>query len=225
MNNKKNETKQRKKPWPTRDAMEQIYEMNLWGSNGSDFYSGDGSHDRAIIDPYIRCLVSFLTSFKTPISVCDLGCGDFNVGKQLVKYTKEYVAVDIVPNLIAYNKKVFSDKNLEFRCLDIVTDSLPDGDCVIIRQVFQHLSNNEVKCILDKLIKYKYIIVTEHIPNGSFEPNKDIISGQGIRLKKQSGLHLLSSPFNFKVKEEKKLHSFLLNDNKEVIETILYSVF
>jgi len=92
--------KKSKKPWPTRDAMMQIYEKNLWGEGESDFYSGIGSHHPELIKPYIEAVSSFLTSFKTPPMVCDLGCGDFNIGKELVKHTKKYIAVDIVEELI-----------------------------------------------------------------------------------------------------------------------------
>jgi len=224
---KKNEngTGRIKKPWPTKKAMEQVYKMKLWGDNTSDFYSGIGSHHPEIINPYIEVLTSFLTSFKSPISVCDLGCGDFNIGKELVKYTESYVAVDIVSDLIERNKQKFKEENLEFYCSDIAVDDLPSGDCALLRQVLQHLSNTEVLSIVRKLKDFKYIILTEHIPEGDFVPNKEIISGQGIRLKKQSGLNLLAPPFNFKVKKEKQLLSISLNDAKGLIVTSLYEVF
>ena len=96
-----------KKPWPTKDAMEQVYEMQLWGNNNSKFYSGIGSHDPEIISPYIAIVSSFLKSFKNPIIVCDLGCGDFNVGKNLVDFSQKYIAVDVVSNLINHNKNKF----------------------------------------------------------------------------------------------------------------------
>ena len=214
-----------KKPWPTKDAMEQVYDKNLWGSNGSAFYSGEGSHNSNIVDPYIAIVSSFLTSFKTPLRVCDLGCGDFNIGKELVKHTRKYIAIDIVSSLITYNKKQFKEENLEFYCLNIAVDDLPVGDCAILRQVLQHLSNAEVQHVVHKLKDFKYLILTEHIPTGDFTPNKDIISGQGIRLKKQSGLNLLVSPFNLEVKEEKHLLTHRLEDNKSAIVTTLYTIF
>ena len=61
--------------------MEQIYEKNLWGGAEFDFYSGKGSHEAQIVNPYIAVVTSFLTSFVDSLVVCDLGCGDFNVGK------------------------------------------------------------------------------------------------------------------------------------------------
>ena len=225
MKKPENETHNIKKPWPTKDAMEQVYNMKLWGGNESDYYSGDGSHHMHIVTPYISALTSFLTAFKSPLTVCDLGCGDFNVGKELVRHAKTYVAVDIVADLIENNKEKFKAENLEFRCLDLAVDHLPIGDCALLRQVLQHLSNAEVQSILCKLTDFKYVILTEHVPNGDFIPNKDIISGQGIRLKKQSGLNLLAPPFNFKVKEQKQLVSVALNNTRGVIVTTLYRLF
>jgi SAM-dependent methyltransferase len=214
-----------KTPWPTKKVMDQIYEKKLWGGQSEDFYSGEGSHLPEIVNPYIESVTSFLTSFKDPLTVCDLGCGDFNVGKQLVPFTKKYVAVDIVADLIEYNQKTFKAENLEFQCLDIAEEELPAADCVLLRQVLQHLSNAEVQRIVEKLTQYKYIILTEHLPQGDFVPNLDILSGQGIRLKKQSGICLKDHPFNFKFKAEQPLVSTKPKDGKGIVVTIVYTVF
>ena len=218
-------SKKTKNSWPTKAAMEQVYERKLWGGNNSNFYSGLGSHQLDIVKPYIAVVISFLKSFKTPITLCDLGCGDFNVGKELVKYAKKYIAIDIAAPLITFNKEKFKESNLEFHCLDIAVADLPLGDCAIVRQVLQHLSNTEVQAILHKLLNFKYLILTEHVPEGDFIPNKDIISGQGIRLKKKSGINLLVPPFNLKVKEEKQLIAYNLESDKGVLVTTLYVLF
>jgi SAM-dependent methyltransferase len=221
----KEATKKVKKPWPTKAVMEQVYKLRLWGDEKTEFYSGYGSHQADIIKPYIAAVISFLRSFKTPILVCDLGCGDFNVGKELVIYTKKYVAIDIVAPLIAFNKEKFKEPNLEFHCLDIAVADLPRGDCAIIRQVLQHLANAEVQAIVNKLLNFKYLILTEHVPKGDFIPNKDILSGQGIRLKKKSGINLVATPFHLKVKEEKQLIAYSLEGNKGILVTTLYVLF
>ncbi|WP_298520872.1 class I SAM-dependent methyltransferase [uncultured Kordia sp.] len=223
--NDENASKKRKKPWPTKAAMEQVYELHLWGKGNADFYSGEGSHDPELVNPYVEVVRSFLTSVEKPLIVCDLGCGDFNVGKELITYASTYIAVDIVPDLIVRNTKKFSAESVTFHCLDIAVDALPIADCALVRQVLQHLSNAEVEKVVRKLEKYPYVILTEHLPNGSFIPNKDIISGQGIRLKKQSGIDLLAAPFHFKVKEEKQLLSIVPKNGKGVIVTTLYTVF
>ncbi len=214
-----------KNPWPTKDVMTQIYERNLWGGGTSSFYSGEGSHRLEIIEPYIKNVQEFLKSFEDKLTILDLGCGDFNIGKELVSYAKEYIAVDIVGELVEYNKKIFNAKNLSFHCLNISKDELPKADCVILRQVLQHLSNLEIQKIIKKLQNYQYIILTEHIPEGDFIPNVDIISGQGIRLKKKSGVDVLASPFNLSIKSKKELHSFSLEGGKGIIKTILYTIY
>lgn len=225
MEKEQNQTKRIKKPWSTKLAMEQVYDMNLWGGDKADFYSGEGSHHPKIVNPYTEAVTAFLSSFEKPLTVCDLGCGDFNVGKELVPHTKKYVAVDIVPSLIARNKEKFKADNLEFHCLDIATADLPAGDCALVRQVLQHLSNTEIQRIVKKLAAFKYIILTEHVPEGDFVPNKDLISGQGNRLKKQSGINLLAPPFKFQIKEETQVSAIVLNDGKGVIKTTLYQIF
>ncbi len=218
-------TKKNKKPWPTDKVMEQIYDLNLWGKGTTEFYSGFGSHNPAIVIPYIDAVGAFLISLEKPVTVLDLGCGDFNVGKQLYNYTKKYIAVDIVQSLINFNEIQFKAENLTFHCLDIAKDVLPKADVVLIRQVLQHLSNAEVQAVLDKLTNYKYVILTEHLPKGLFTPNKDIISGQGIRLKKQSGLDILKAPFHFKTLDKEEILSIDLGDKKGVVVTSKFRVF
>lgn len=215
MEHQKNSNKQ---PWPTKDAMQQIYELNLWGGEEGNFYSGLGSHEKEIVEPYINVVKTFLSSLKDPVIV-DLGCGDFNVGNELIAHSQTYIAVDIVPELVERNKEKYRSEHLMFQCLDIAKDDLPDGDVVILRQVLQHLSNAEVKQVVEKLDQYQYVILTEHLPGGEFEPNADIISGQGIRLKKGSGLDLLQPPFELKVKEVKELLTVPYPQGKGIIET------
>ena len=216
---------QKKKPWPTKEAMKQVYQKKLWGENGSEFYSGEGSHHAKLVEPYFEVVSDFLKSFEKPISICDLGCGDFNVGKELVPLSKSYIGVDIVPELIDYNWNTFNFPNLEFKCLDIANEPLPSADCAILRQVLQHVSNAEVQLVLDKLYQYQYVLLTEHLPEGEFIPNKDIVSGQGIRLKKHSGLDLLADPFNLEVEKKKTLLTQSAIGYKGVIVTYLFRMF
>ncbi|WP_240911233.1 class I SAM-dependent methyltransferase [Yeosuana marina] len=218
-------TKIQKKPWPTKDAMTQIYEMNLWGGKEFDFYSGIGSHYPKIINPYLDAVITFLNSHNKSLVVCDLGCGDFNIGKHLTAYSKKYIAVDIVENLINRNKTLYKEDNLAFYCLDIANDDLPSADCVILRQVLQHLSNKEIENVIKKIAVYKYVILTEHVPLGRFISNKDVISGQGIRIKQNSGVNLLHPPFNLKIKAEQNLGEYILEHNKGRIVTTLYQLF
>ncbi len=217
--------KKAKLPWPTKAAMTQIYEQHLWGGKGHDFYSGSGSHDQEITTPYLNAVSSFLQAHDTPLRVCDLGCGDFNIGRELLKYSSAYNAVDIVEALINRNMQYYKAPHLKFHCLDIAKDQLPKADCIILRQVLQHLSNSEIKEVVFKLKAYPYVLLTEHLPENNFTPNLDIISGQGIRLKHHSGVDILKAPFNFKIKAQRLLNTCVLAPGKGCIVTKLYEVF
>ncbi|MGB2116716.1 MAG: class I SAM-dependent methyltransferase [Flavobacteriaceae bacterium] len=212
-------------PWATKKVMQQVYELNFWGGQNLDmFYSGEGSHEPSLVQPYIKSIIDFLAGFKSPITLCDLGCGDFNIGKQIVNKVEFYHAIDIVPELIARNKQLFKFDNLKFQTLDISKDQLPQADCVIIRQVFQHLSNNEILDTITKLNTYNYVIITEHIPEGDFRPNIDIISGRGIRLTKKSGVDITKPPFNLKFKRKRVLLSLKSKNFGGIIITTLFEL-
>ena len=217
-------SKSSKISWPTKDVMKQIYDQSLWGGKEFDFYSGIGSHDPMVVNIYVKTVTDFLKSHDHKMTICDIGCGDFNIGQHIFKYSKKYFAIDIVEELIERNKIKFKTKNLEFLCLDIANDVLPKADVIIIRQVLQHLSNNEIQQILNRLKTCKYIILTEHLPVGDFIPNTNKIASQGIRLKQQSGVDILSAPFNFQVKKEDVLNEIILKNGSGKIKTSLFTL-
>ena len=202
-----------------------FYEVRSTKLEVRSFYSGFGSYDSKIINSYLETVITFLESHNNSLTVCDLGCGDFNIGKHLTKYSKTYIAIDIVENLINRNKNLYKEDHLEFFCLDISKDELPPADCIILRQVLQHLSNAEIHKVINKMGIYKYAILTEHLPLGNFIPNKDIIAGQGIRIKQNSGVDVLASPFLLKIKEEKILNEHIQKNNKGRLLTTLYQIF
>jgi hypothetical protein len=212
-----------KNPWPTQAVMEQIYSKHLWGGESKDFYSGEGSHLANIIRPYIEAVTKFLKTHNGTLSICDLGCGDFNVGKELVPFSSNYHGIDIVSELILRNKDLFKSNHFEFHCLDISKDDLPAADCAILRQVLQHLSNEEIMLILKKLRSYRHIILTEHLPTGNFVPNKNQIANLGNRLIQQSGVNVEVEPFNFQFLKKEVLCDIPVVNRR--ITTFLYQIF
>lgn len=175
------------------------------GGGGSEFCSGHGSHLQSHVDPYVLAVSEFLGQLPIPADVVDLGCGDFNVGRQIRHKTARYIACDVVPDLIARNKIAYADLDVDFRVVDITEDDLPQGDVVIIRQVLQHLSNAAIMSVVDKLINYRYLVLTEFVPSGKFIPNMDQPTGSFSRLARgvPSGVVLTSPPLNMRVKTEK----------------------
>lgn len=184
-----------------------IYEEGAWGKStdpAQKFFSGSGSHDNAIIVPYIEAIQKVLSSFPKKPDVVDLGCGDFYVGSRVRSLCEAYTACDIVESLINFNKEKYESLNVDFRCLDLTKDELPRGDIVFIKQVLQHLSNEQIRRALPQLIsKYKYLVLTEHLPSlDSFTHNLEKPAGPGIRVAFDSGVVLTSPPFNLKVKDD-----------------------
>jgi len=200
-----------------------IYKNNLWGKKSNiKYYSGEGSHKKEIICPYIDAIKSFLNNFDKPVIV-DLGCGDFNVGSQLLHLSKKYYAIDIVKSLIDTNKLKFKKDNLIFSNLDISTDNLPSGDVCLVRQVLTHLSNAEIKSFIKNIRdKYKFLVVTENIPEGRFEPNLDMETNFSTRHWFNSGVVLHEYPFNLKIKKSNIILEVPAFPALGLIQTIVY---
>ena len=193
-----------------KDVFTKIYKEQMWGrGNDTEFYSGSGSHTEEIVDTYVATVHKFLLNFPQKPNAVDLGCGDFNVGKKLREFCENYVACDVVPQLIERNKNFYKDSGVRFKCIDICKDQLPIGDVVFVRQVFQHLSNNQIVEVVPKLGIYKYLVVTEALPfKSKFVSNIDKPIGDGIRClrgRTESGIVLTLPPFNLQAVSESVL--------------------
>jgi len=190
----------------SKEVFSRIYQEGLWGRGDSDqpFFSGSGSHDLEITSAYIRAVSSFISSLNIRPSIVDLGCGDFNVGSKIRQYCGSYIACDIVEPLVEFNKRRYSQLNVDFRLLDLVEDELPKSDIVFVRQVFQHLSNAQIKKALTKIKRnFTWLVLTEHIPSTQdFTHNLDQQSSENIRLGLSSGVVVTSPPFNLEILEK-----------------------
>jgi hypothetical protein len=194
----------------TQQLFEKIYEKGAWGYSNDPtqpFFSGTGSHKNEIVTPYLKAVEDFVGKFEKKPNVVDLGCGDFSIGSKLRHLCDNYIACDIVPALIDFNKMHFDSLGVDFRVLDLIKEELPSGDIVFIRQVLQHLSNRQILNAIPRLCStYKYLVLTEHLPsNKDFQPNIDILPGKDIRLQFNSGIVLTSPPFNMQVKMQKRI--------------------
>jgi len=172
-----------------------IYREKQWGGEEHDFYSGSGSHTAHVIEPYVAAVRACLSALPTPPVVVDLGCGDFAAAGRLADLARQYHACDVVPELIARNRGLVTAPHIQFHLLDAITDPLPPGDVVIVKQVFQHLSNEHVAAIVRKLSPYPLWIITEHVPRGRFVANRDFRLGGKTRLLVNSGIVLTEEPF------------------------------
>jgi SAM-dependent methyltransferase len=187
--------------WRNRDltaqqVFTQVYAEKMWGEGQDQFYSGPGSNEEAA-KPYADFVTHFIAENKIQ-SVVDLGCGDFRVGRMIATACAQYTGVDVVEPLIVDNNRRFGCETISFRCLDITTDELPDADLVLIREVFQHISNAQIVATLTRLKKYKFALFTDVQPVSlsGYAVNKDKVHGASSRLTHQSCLQLERPPFN-----------------------------
>jgi hypothetical protein len=196
-----------------REIFANVYQNKLWGAaspeNESPFFSGPGSSDPQIVDPYVETVKRFFSSFPAKKKAVDLGCGDFRVGSRIVDLFDSYTACDVVPELVHFNQEYWLHLPVEFRVIDLVKDEIPTGDVLILRQVLQHLSNEDIFKFTQSIPQgFSYLLLTEHLPSeNDFVANRDKASGTDIRLGSGSGVVLTQPPFNMSFKSETTLLS------------------
>jgi SAM-dependent methyltransferase len=184
------------------EAFNSTYRSKLWGNdNEQEFFSGLGSLE-GFARPYTDWLTVFIADHKIK-SVVDLGCGDFSVGQGICSAVSvNYVGVDIVPDLVNYNQSRFGNDFISFACANIIEGQLPNGDLCLIRQVLQHLSNEQISRVLANCAKFPYLVVTEDVYKGpNMRPNLDIMHGPDNRLFRRSGVFLDREPFAMRVQK------------------------
>ena len=198
-----------------KSEFEGIYTNNIWGvhenlGNDVKFYSGPGSHTPFVVSEFVRTINDFMESHEIT-SVVDLGCGDFNVGKRFL--VDKYIGVDVCEPLIEYNRKEYSNEHISFVNANGVEEKLPSADLLIIKEVLQHLTLDEIKSLLsNNFSQYKYIIVADSRFDNSSNPNCDgdltMLRNVGREMYR-SGIFLDKEPFDYNVE---RLHKIIKND-------------
>ncbi len=188
-----------------KEVFDLIYKNKYWNdtTNLNDFSSGLGT-ENINTEKYILYLNNFIVSHNIN-SIVDIGCGDFKIGKKICEKNKllKYNGVDVSGIITENNNKLYANENINFKCIDASKEDLPFADLCCIRQVLQHLNNNDISNILNKLKQFKYVLVSEHLPIDEFliEKNKDKLTGPDIRLYDGSGVYISEYPFNIPCKE------------------------
>ena len=165
-----------------RDAFEQIYDKDTWigGSGPGSLPSSTGQY-RQFVETFV-----YENDIKT---VTDLGCGDWQFSKYISWSDAEYTGLDIVPSLIERNNRIFGADKIKFKVSENL-DSLPGGDLILCKEVFQHLPNDLIFQYLAAIkAKYKYALITNSVAPGT-PINTDIVAG-GYR-----PLRIDLAPFN-----------------------------
>lgn len=211
---------------PPSEVFSEIYRNRSWGTSPDPecpFFSGSGSHDEHIVATYVDAVSAFIRSLPITPKVVDLGCGDFSIGSRIRPLCGEYVACDVVPELVAFNRSKYPSARVEFRALDLVSDLLPDGDIAFIRQVLQHLSNRQIAAIAPRLKDhFTFAVITEHLPKlETFVPNLESVP-PNIRIGVDSGVVLTAAPFLLEAIDERILCE--VEEQGGIIRTTAYQL-
>ncbi len=198
------------------ETFRRIYRTKAWGDDGEAFHSGSGSRGAAA-EQYCAFVIKFIREHQVQ-SVVDLGCGDFSVGKHIAEETGvRYIGIDVVPELIEHHTSTVRNSLILFQCADITSDPLPTADLCLIRQVLQHLSNEEISKVLANLGGFPRVLISEHVPVNPRLINVDKPHGPDVRVRYGSGVYLEKPPFSKPVVEVWK---YPLNKNS-ILRTVL----
>jgi hypothetical protein len=94
-------------------AFDRIYRSKAWGAaRGEVFCSGFGS-DQKFAEPYIGWVRRFIEQ-NNILTVVDLGCGDFRIGRQIcaARGAFHYTGLDVVADLITHNQSQFGGSEI-----------------------------------------------------------------------------------------------------------------
>lgn len=193
------------KPTLTRgDVFNEIYKTSNWG-----YKSGPGSYpENAVV--WTNIVNSFLKK-EDVVTVLDIGCGDWRLGKTYMLENKQYTGMD-VSSVIINEIQSNSKENIKFVYGDASVTDLQKNDLVLIKDVLQHLPNSDVISILNKVIgNCKYALICNDF---YLDDNVDIVAG-GWR-----PLDFSKDPFNYNFK---RIGSWQVNGFYKVI--YLYSSY
>jgi len=121
------------------DVFRDFYRTNTWGDRES--VSGPGSTMEATA--IARKLITEVVQKLNCKVFHDIPCGDFHWMQHVDFGACRYIGSDIVPELVESNNARYASANREFAVRNLISDSLPAADVVLVRDCFIHLSFND----------------------------------------------------------------------------------
>lgn len=172
---------------------DEIYSLNSWG-----FGSGHGSLP-SVTKSYRKFIEQFIAENDIK-KVVDYGCGDWQFSKLINWGEASYTGLDVVESVIEDNTKKYSTDKISFKAIKPGQTSIPKGDLIIVKDVLQHLSEEDIRIFLDKVLpKFKYALITNCIL-----PTSDI--NAAIATGEFRPLDLRKAPFDLNAKV---VHTFV----------------
>ena len=169
-----------------------IYKENTWCAM-PETVSGNGSTIGKTNN--IRKALPELFSEYNIKSILDLPCGDFNWMKEIDLDGIAYHGGDIVAPLIISNQKKYTTENITFSHIDATSNPLKQYDLIICRDLFLHLSNDNIKKVLANLkqSKSKYFLIST--APGANNPDHSIgCNGHGRSIDLENPIYNMGKP-------------------------------
>jgi hypothetical protein len=163
-----------------------FYTENLWGD--SESRSGPGSNHT--LTAKLRHELPILLQEIGARTLLDAPCGDFNWMKDTKLSLDLYWGIDVIPDLITRNRRLYGDLRTQFVLLDLTRDWLPDADVILCRDCFIHFSYRHIAAALRnfKSTRATYLLTNTY---NEWRRNGNIRTGDFRHL------NLLLPPFNF----------------------------
>ena len=144
-----------------------IYSSDMWGGG-----SGFGSRPENAT-AYMSMLRGIFSS-KAIKTIADLGCGDWQLMEKIkVPNGAIYKGFDLVESVIETNKAKHAAENIHFFKIENLNDFINvKADLLIVKDVIQHWSHEQVKFFLEKILpNFKYALITNCYIKGINAPD------------------------------------------------------
>ena len=106
----------------------------------------------------------------------DIPCGDFHWMREVDLGGVDYFGADIVPAIVERNQTLYAGAGRRFARLDATRDELPASDLILCRDLFIHLSLDDIAAVLDNFrASGSRLLLTNHFAER--RENPDILSG------------------------------------------------
>lgn len=158
------------------NKFENIYEKSVWGKN----WKGEGGSGKGDgTSPDSKMWIKYITDFIKEHNIktlADLGCGDWKFSRFIPweQLGVQYVGYDVVEKVVENNNKEYASSHVQFEHGDITTADVKGYNLVIIKDVLQHLSDEDVVKVLDKVLaQNKYVIIKNGYKFGSLTTRKN----------------------------------------------------
>lgn len=163
-----------------------FYAENRWGDDES--VSGPGSN-LARTAKLRRELPALLENIGAR-TLLDAPCGDFNWIQHTQLGIEQYIGVDVVPDLITRNQKLYGNNDRRFVLSDLTRDELPRVDVILCRDCLIHFSYRHITAAIKNFKRSgSTYLLTNSYPR--WRENANIRTGDFRHL------NLTLPPFNF----------------------------